>query len=63
VSDHDERKEAEQAARIANLDRMLTTPLALDELRVKAQYRRRMYDAYVAAGFAPGQALYLCTTA
>lgn len=60
MNDHEDRKAAEAAKAVANILQMLTTPQVLEEMKMKAQYRRQLYLSYIAAGFGSGQALYLC---
>lgn len=61
MNDHEERRAAEAARAVQNLNQMLDTPAVREELKLKARWRKNMYDAHIAAGFNPGQALYLCT--
>jgi len=61
MSDHEERRLAEQAQLLKTLQDNLDTPSVRQGMLTFARWRRANYLAYVEAGFTPGQALHLCT--
>lgn len=60
MDDKEERMLAEMAQASAVFQGLASTPAMLAHLQAQAKLRRMRYEALVAVGFSPGQALYLC---
>lgn len=60
MNDAEERRQAAAAQAAKHVTEALSTPALLNALKATAKWRRAKYEAYVEAGFLPGQALWLC---